>query len=116
MTKKFDTLLTYLNNDKKVFVEVYEHYILLQVTKDNIHLIKTLDLSDEMLDDESYNMTQQSKISYYSQDFGYNTDVLGEGAIALRNRFVEEMKTFLSSVSVDKIYHIDCEADVYIVS
>ena len=115
MTKEFNTLLTYLNNNKKVFVEEYEQHMLTEITLDNIHLYKTVDISDEMIDDE--NMTHDNKIEYYSQDFNqsYNRDVLTEQQIDKCERHAQQMRDFLSQVSVSKIYHVDCEADVYII-
>lgn len=108
----------HLNNNQKVFVDLYEHHVLLQVTLDNIHLIKSVDISDEMLDDETYSTSdQESKRQYFSQDFNesYNTDVLSQSQIIRMNKHVDEMRQMLDEMNVVKIYHIDCEADVYII-
>ncbi|MNW06052.1 hypothetical protein D3C71_2023940 [compost metagenome] len=70
-----------------------------------------------MLDDETYEQTQESKKEYFSQDFNesYNTNVFSQSQIKRMNKHVEEVREMLETKTVSKIYHIDSEADVYII-
>lgn len=112
MTKNI--LLTHIDNNRKVFVDDYERHVLIQVTKDNIDMIKYIDLSDESL--ELTDSTKESKIEYHSQTLEYNRDCLKQYQIDQREAHRHEVLEMLNKYDVCEIYYVDCAADVYIVS
>lgn len=113
MSKQLSVLMSHLNNDKKVFIDLYESHVLIQVTKDNIEHFTHVDLSDEALELE--NSTKESKIEYHSQQFDYNTHCFSQQEIEQQERHRKEIVDMLNEFEVEAIYHVDCEADVYVV-
>lgn len=104
----------HLNNNHKVFVDLYEQHQLIEITNVNINSFVTVDISDDSLDDETHKTsTQQSRVEYYSQEFSYDHD--DQNKVNKFFSHIEVMKDFTTEMSLVKMYHIDCEADVYIV-
>lgn len=104
----------HLNNNQKVFVDLYEQHELVEITHENINSFKTVDISDESLDDETHTTTtQESRVEYYSQQFSHHND--DENKVKKFFSHIQDMKDFTTKMSLVKMYHIDCEADVYII-
>lgn len=110
MTKNI--MLSFLNENKKVFVDLYEQHVLLQVTKDNINIVQVVDLTDDSL--ELTNETKEMKLSYFNQQMYFSNSFTTE-QVNRRLHHRDEMINMLTSHDVCQIYHIDCEADVYVV-
>lgn len=97
--------------DHKVFVVVYETNELVEITNENVDDFDRVDL-DEV---DSSNMTKESIVEYYSQPFEFNRSVVDEAEIQSHEVLVRDVLDLMSKVNVIETYHVDCEADVFIV-
>lgn len=109
---QFNILMSQLNDNKKVFVDLYEQQVLLQVTKDNIDMISCVEIDDDSL--EQIEASQQSRVEYFSQNFEYRTDCFSQHKIDEMKKHTQEMLTCLSKYEMSQMYHVDCVADVYV--
>lgn len=90
-------LINHLNDNKKVFVHSYNNFQeLFEVTKTNVDSFSTVDISDDMLDDTTVH-THEERVEYFT--------------VHMKQDKIVKM---LNELSLVKMYHVDCEADVYI--
>ncbi len=95
----------HLNNNEQVFVDVYNKQKLVQITNENINQFDVVDISDQYLEVDLIN-NHQDKQDYYKQ----------QNELFNQNQHFDYMNNqFLKTYQIKKIYHIDSEADVYIV-
>lgn len=97
-------IMKHLDDNMKVFVDVYEKD-LYEITKLNIDSFDLVDISDEMLDNETYKRTHEERLKYFiSQDEYWKS-------VSINKKMIEMLKRH----TMIECYHIDCRADVYIV-
>lgn len=110
-----DVIKNHLNNNQNVFVVIYDEDQLIQINKDNIDTFDEVDLNDQFL--ESSQMTKQNIIDYYSQKFDYNENALSQQEIQKHKKMCDDIIELINkSNDVIMSYHIDSEADVFIIN